>query len=169
MNASPVLTKGKLLKYGPMIRCALEETNEIHDVEENLVDVLNGFDGKSELNENLNEQFMIRPTRVDLLVEKKLLSVKKRGWQVQYAKQKLLENRIRMEIGQERPEDHLRRFTRAFKKTISGEPLSPEPNVSSAMEDSPGIPSRKKKRKIIADKKLAEVRVPIIDWQNYEC
>lgn len=119
-----------------MIRNALEETEELFRFEENLYDTISekGFTNANLRDEERNSLVTNCPNSVDFLVEKKLLSPNQTGCQIQCCKQRELEIKIRKEIDQEKPEDHLRRFTRSSRK-LNVEPNSPVSNSGSDNDD----------------------------------
>ncbi|CAG98883.1 uncharacterized protein KLLA0_F24596g [Kluyveromyces lactis] len=122
-------TKRKLIKYSSMICGSLEECGELDLTDGDLEDILvpQSRDNCAAENWNGANNYTHSISPADYIIERKLLSPNMTGWQWQANKQKMLESEILKLIEQEKPEDHLKRFTRSTKKKDSqqDEPVSP--------------------------------------------
>ncbi|CDO96464.1 unnamed protein product [Kluyveromyces dobzhanskii CBS 2104] len=163
-------TKGKLIRYSSIIRGSLEECGELDILDRDLDDTLVTHSDNSTVNESstTNQKYS---TAADHIIERKLFSPRVSGCQWQANKQKSLEFETLKLIQQEKPEDHLRRFTRSAKMTNSSDNEPPSPasmNGSESPEQFAGFGSKPAKQKRLLSLPLIEMIVAEEHNQSFE-
>lgn len=113
------LNKGKMLRYFSMIRKSLANSGELYILGEDLIDKFVPDNYQLSCDSfyfKAHEKTISNLEPIDSLIERKLFTPAMSGWQWQVNKQKALESQVLREIKNEKPEDHLKRFTRSSKK-----------------------------------------------------